>query len=44
MIEKGVDSERISYRGYAASKPVAPNNTPEGKAKNRRTEFVVMGI
>ena len=44
LVGKGVDAGRLSYKGYAASKPVASNNTNEGKAQNRRTEFVVTGI
>ena len=44
LIAKGVAAGRLSYKGYAAAKPVADNNTPEGKAKNRRTEFLVTGI
>jgi len=44
LVSKGADAGRISYKGYADSKPVAPNSTAEGKAKNRRTEFVVVGI
>ena len=44
LISKGVSAERLSYKGYAATKPVADNNTEQGKAKNRRTEFLVTGI
>ena len=44
LISKGISADRLSYKGYASSKPVAPNTTPEGKAKNRRTEFIVTGI
>ena len=44
LVAHGVAAERLSYKGYAATKPVADNNSPEGKAKNRRTEFIVTGI
>ena len=44
LVSKGVTAEKLSYKGYAASKPVAANNTPEGKSKNRRTEFIVLAI
>jgi outer membrane protein OmpA-like peptidoglycan-associated protein len=40
--ELGVDGGRIIARGYGSSKPIAPNNTEEGKAKNRRTEFMIV--
>lgn len=38
-----IEGERISVDGKGASVPVAENNTPEGKAKNRRVEFVKVG-
>jgi outer membrane protein OmpA-like peptidoglycan-associated protein len=44
LVSKGVSAERLSYKGYAATKPIADNNTNEGKAKNRRTEFIVTGM
>jgi outer membrane protein OmpA-like peptidoglycan-associated protein len=44
LVSKGVAADRLSYKGYAATKPVADNGTAEGKARNRRTEFVVTGI
>jgi OOP family OmpA-OmpF porin len=39
--EAGVDTSRITSAGYGESKPVASNDTPEGRAQNRRIEFVV---
>ncbi len=39
--EQGVPAESMSFKGFGSSKPVADNATAEGKAKNRRTEFVV---
>lgn len=42
--EKGVGEERLSFKGFGPSKPVASNNTEEGRAKNRRTEFRVLGL
>ncbi|TVQ71114.1 MAG: OmpA family protein, partial [Balneolaceae bacterium] len=36
----GVDPERLNARGYGASRPVAPNDTDENKARNRRVELV----
>ena len=42
MIRNGnVDSSRLSAVGYGLSKPVASNDTEEGKARNRRIEFTV---
>ena len=38
-IEQGVEKTRISTKGYGPSKPIATNETKEGRAKNRRTEL-----
>lgn len=39
MVKNGVSPERLRAVGFGDAKPIAPNNTPEGRAKNRRTEF-----
>jgi OmpA-OmpF porin, OOP family len=36
----GIQANRFVSKGWGESKPVAPNNTAEGKAANRRVEFV----
>jgi outer membrane protein OmpA-like peptidoglycan-associated protein len=38
-----IDADRLSYKGYADSRPIVPNDSPENKARNRRTEFRVVG-
>jgi outer membrane protein OmpA-like peptidoglycan-associated protein len=40
MAEMGIDALRLTAKGYGESKPIADNKTPEGKANNRRVEFV----
>lgn len=40
---KGVDPARINYKGLAYDRPVASNDTDEGRARNRRTEIVIIG-
>ena len=41
---RGVSSARIRTQGFAATLPVASNDTPEGKARNRRVEIKIMPI
>ncbi len=41
LVNGGVDGNRIETAGYGQDKPVASNDTEEGRAKNRRTELVV---
>lgn len=36
----GIDPSRLQAKGYGESMPVAPNDTEENKAKNRRVELV----
>jgi outer membrane protein OmpA-like peptidoglycan-associated protein len=42
LVERGVDPKRLRWRGFGMSQPVAPNDTEEGRAKNRRTQFVIL--
>ncbi len=42
LIEMGISKDRLSSKGWGESKPIAGNDTPEGKANNRRVEFVVI--
>ncbi len=41
FIQQGIDPERMTATGYADFLPLAPNDSPENRAKNRRVEFVL---
>ena len=41
LLTKGVAPERLRFKGFGESKPIESNDTLEGRAINRRTEFVV---
>jgi outer membrane protein OmpA-like peptidoglycan-associated protein len=42
LVEHGVDAARLVAEGYGDTKPVAPNDTEEGRAQNRRVVFVIV--
>ncbi len=40
---RGVKASRVTVHGFAFDRPVASNDSPEGRARNRRTEIVIEG-
>lgn len=44
LIDAGVDADRLNAIGYGPDRPIDTNDTAEGRAKNRRVEFVVLGL
>jgi OOP family OmpA-OmpF porin len=42
--EKGIAENRVHAEGFGALKPVAENNTEEGRRKNRRVAFRIVGL
>ena len=44
LVSKGIAANRLTYKGYGDTQPIADNNTEEGRALNRRTQFKVTGI
>jgi outer membrane protein OmpA-like peptidoglycan-associated protein/tetratricopeptide (TPR) repeat protein len=43
LIANGIKSDRLTFEGYGYSKPIDTNDTEQGRANNRRTEFKVIG-
>ena len=41
LISQGIEKKRLKYKGYGAKHPIAENKTDEGRAKNRRVEFII---
>ncbi len=42
--EHGIDPKRLTYKGYGMTKPIADNETKEGRAQNRRTEMTIIKV
>ena len=38
----GIDGARLIARGYGQERPIAPNVTPTGRARNRRVQFMIL--
>jgi len=44
LVANGIDASRLTYKGYGDTQPVVPNDTPENRQINRRTEFKIIGL
>jgi outer membrane protein OmpA-like peptidoglycan-associated protein len=42
LLSQGIAVERLEYEGYGFDRPIAPNNTEEGRAVNRRVEIEIL--
>lgn len=42
FVEAGIEPDRVMYKGYGGKKPVAPNDTEENMALNRRVEIIIL--
>ena len=43
LVQQGIPAPNISVKGFGDTKPVASNDTPQGRAQNRRIEITVQG-
>lgn len=41
LVSLGIEDKKISFIGHGDTKPIADNNTNDGRANNRRTEFLL---
>ncbi len=44
LLNQGIDAERVTAKGYGESMPIAPNDSPENRKLNRRTEFKILEV
>ncbi|MCE9540857.1 MAG: OmpA family protein, partial [Bacteroidetes bacterium] len=44
IVSKGVDKNRMTYKGFGSSDPIESNKTIEGRKKNRRIEFEILKV
>lgn len=44
LIKKGILASRLQFKGYGKRKPVASNNTKEGRKKNQRVEIKILSL
>ena len=42
LVNNGISADRMTTMGYGQDRPIASNDTDDGKARNRRTELVVL--
>jgi outer membrane protein OmpA-like peptidoglycan-associated protein len=42
LVKRGVAADRLEAKGYGMEKPIGDNGTKEGKAANRRVQFIIL--
>lgn len=44
LIGKGIQQSRVEFKGYGKRKPIASNNTKEGRRRNQRVEITILNV
>ncbi len=44
LIQKGISSQRVQYRGYGKNQPIATNDSKEGRRRNQRVEIKILEV
>lgn len=44
FIDSGIDEDRLSFAGMGKTEPIADNDTPEGRQRNQRVEFIITKV
>lgn len=44
LIQNGISADRLHFKGYGDTMPIADNSTDQGRAQNRRTEFTILSM
>jgi len=42
LVSLGIAADRMEVKGFSSEKPIDTNDTPEGRAKNRRADMVII--
>ncbi len=42
LIANGISADRLSFKGFGQTQPIASNDTEDGRSQNRRTEFKIV--
>ena len=44
LIKHGINKERLTSKGFGRKQPISDNGTPEGRARNRRVNFIIKEV